>query len=192
MISDVPIGFCLSGGVDSSSVVYFAEKNTSAPLKTFCMGFDEDDDEFTDAQLVADELGTEHHDLIIRKSLLKDTPKMIWHADTPKSNLCPYYVAELARKHVKVVLTDLGADELFAGYNWKCEYARQLEASHNVSQLKLSLEGPSSEITDKQFTALLKNMYARGDKAQIYAMIQSADRLFPGRVRSNMLSLSQV
>jgi len=119
MISDVPIGFYLSGGVDSSSVVYFAEKNTKATLKTFCIGFDEDDDEFKDAQLVADELGTEHHNLVIRKSLLKDFPKMIWYADTPKRNLYPYYVAELARKHVKVVLTDLGADELFAGYNWK-------------------------------------------------------------------------
>jgi asparagine synthase (glutamine-hydrolysing) len=182
MISDVPIGFYLSGGVDSSSVVYFAKQVATEPLKTFCMGFNEDSDEFKDAQLVADILGTDHYNLIINTSLLKDFVRMIWYADIPKRNLYPYYVAELARKHVKVVLNGLGADELFGGYTWKYDYIRRIETpSEQKAPLKLEtmLKEPLADLTKEEFFDYLKELYRKGEKSTIYTLIQTADKLFP-------------
>ena len=119
MISDVPVGVYLSGGLDSATLVALASETSNQPLNTFCMGFGEKTDELTDARVVSEYFGTLHHETLIDRDLLSDFPRMIWHMDTPKRNLYPYYLAKLASKHVKVVLSGLGGDELFAGYDFR-------------------------------------------------------------------------
>ena len=127
LISDVPLGVYLSGGIDSSTIVAFASEMADEPLKTFTMGFGEPTDELKDAQFVADYFGTDHKELVVSTDLLKDYPQMIWHADMPKRNLYPYYIAKEVGKYVKVVLSGLGGDELFAGYEWKYRFAKDIE-----------------------------------------------------------------
>lgn len=119
MISDVPVGVYLSGGLDSTTIVSMATRISTQPLNTFCMGFGEDNDELADARRVACHFGTIHHEELVDHDLLKAFPRMIWQMDFPKRNLYPYYLAQLASKHVKVVLSGLGGDELFGGYDFR-------------------------------------------------------------------------
>jgi asparagine synthase (glutamine-hydrolysing) len=119
MISDVPVGIYLSGGLDSATMVAVASRLTKEPLNTFCMGFGEQTDELEDARAISEHFGTAHHEIVIKDHLLDEFPEMIWHMDFPKRNLYPYYLARLASKHVKVVLSGLGGDELFAGYDFR-------------------------------------------------------------------------
>lgn len=124
LVADVPVGCFLSGGLDSATIVAFASKVLSQPLKTFCMGFGEETDEFRDARLVAERFGTDHHEIIVDSSQgVKLYPKMIWHMEMPKYNLYPWFVCELVRKYVKVCLSGNGGDEIFGGY-----YARYSNA----------------------------------------------------------------
>jgi len=115
--SDVPVAAFLSGGLDTSTVVAFASKARSEALKTFCMGFGETTDEFADARLVAETIGTEHQEIQIDASEgMKLFPRMVWHSETPKVNLYTWFVNEAASKYAKVCLSGLGGDELFCGY----------------------------------------------------------------------------
>jgi len=115
--SDVPVSAFLSGGLDTSTIVAFASKARPDGLRTFCMGFGEQTDEFSDAKLVAEAFGTDHHELLIDASqAMQDFPKMVWHSEMPKVNLYSWFVNELAGKFGKVCLSGLGGDELFCGY----------------------------------------------------------------------------
>jgi asparagine synthase (glutamine-hydrolysing) len=117
LVADVPVGCFLSGGLDTSILVAYAAKASREPLKTFCMGFGEETDEFKDASLIAERFGTDHHELSVDSSqAMKLYPKMIWHMESPKYNLYPWFVCELVRKHVKVCLSGNGGDEVFGGY----------------------------------------------------------------------------
>ena len=107
------LGLIFQAGLIQALVTAFAAKISDAPVKTFCMGFGEADDEIEDARRVSDYYDTEHRDLLIKSKLSKDYPMMIWYADTPKRNLYPYYLTELTSKYVKVALGGLGGDELF-------------------------------------------------------------------------------
>ncbi len=127
MISDVPVGIYLSGGLDSSAIVALASQLAEEPIKTFCMGFGENEDELEDAKFVADHFGTDHRELVVDSDILKDYPTMIWHADTPKRNFYTYYVARFASEYVKVVLGGIGGDELFGGYEWKYQFVNDVE-----------------------------------------------------------------
>ncbi|WP_144903892.1 asparagine synthase (glutamine-hydrolyzing) [Halobellus captivus] len=128
LVSDVPVGFYLSGGLDTSSVVAMADELTDDPIHTFCMGFEDQIwDEREDARAIADHFGTQHHELQIDGEFIEDFPEMIWHADEPKRNLYPYYVAEEMRNHVTVALGGLGADELFGGYVYRFNRLQELE-----------------------------------------------------------------
>jgi asparagine synthase (glutamine-hydrolysing) len=119
LISDVPIGVYLSGGLDSAAMVAFASKLSDRPVNTFCMGFGEQSDELDDARVISEHFGTIHHETVVEGSLLTEFPEMIWHMDFPKRNLYPYYLARLASERVKVVLSGLGGDELFGGYDFR-------------------------------------------------------------------------
>ncbi len=119
LISDVPVGVYLSGGIDSSLVCAAASRHCEGRLNTFCMGFGEEDDEFADARRIAELYKTNHGEKTIKASIMKDFPKMIYHADMPKRNLYPYYIAKEAAKHLKVMLSGLGGDELFCGYDYR-------------------------------------------------------------------------
>ena len=121
LVSDVPFGAFLSGGLDSSVVCALMTRHLSQPLKTFSIGFDEAGfDELPDARRVAQHLGTEHHEMVVRPDAANH------HFDEPfgdSSAIPTFLVSQLAARHVKMVLSGDGGDELFAGYSRYRRYA---------------------------------------------------------------------
>ena len=121
LMSDVPLGAFLSGGIDSSSIVGLMSQLSSRPVKTFSIGFEEKEfDELKYARLVAKRFNTEHHELIMMPKDIGRMEDLIWNLDEPhadSSALASYLVSKLAAPNVKVVLTGVGGDELFGGYH---------------------------------------------------------------------------
>ncbi|MES3005547.1 MAG: asparagine synthase (glutamine-hydrolyzing) [Patescibacteria group bacterium] len=124
MISDVPVGAFLSGGIDSAIIVTLVQelrkKAGAGSVSTFTIGFDKVS-EHGEAKVVADKLGTDHHEITIEADeYFKELPKIAWHFDEPvadPSAVALYFLSREARKKVKVVLSGEGSDELFGGYN---------------------------------------------------------------------------
>ena len=124
MVSDVPIGAFLSGGVDSSAVLAFMTKHSSAPVKTYSIGFDGGAaerfyNELDNAREVSALFGTDHHEILVKPDVVRLLPKLLWHMDEPIADsafVTTYLVAEFARRDVKVILSGVGGDELFGGY----------------------------------------------------------------------------
>ncbi|HEX7181187.1 MAG TPA: asparagine synthase (glutamine-hydrolyzing) [Thermoanaerobaculia bacterium] len=124
MISDVPVGAFLSGGMDSSLVVAMMadilRERGAGPLSTFAIGVDAQDfNELPYAKQVAAHCGTEHHEEIACPDMVQLLPRMVYHLDEPSDPIaaCMWHSAALAARHVKVVLTGDGGDEIFAGYD---------------------------------------------------------------------------
>jgi asparagine synthase (glutamine-hydrolysing) len=122
LMSDVPLGLFLSGGIDSSGLAALMAPMVAEPIRTFAVGFsDPDANELAYARLVARSVGAEHREVVVSPSeFFAALPELIWHEDEPiafSSSVPLYFVSRLARPHVKVVLTGEGADELFLGYH---------------------------------------------------------------------------
>jgi asparagine synthase (glutamine-hydrolysing) len=122
MISDVPLGVFLSGGIDSSAVAAMMTRAQRGTIKTFSVGYEEAaDSELSYANTVARHLKTDHHEVKIgREDFFQALPRLIWHEDKPivwPSSIPLYFVARLAREHVVVVLTGEGSDETLGGYS---------------------------------------------------------------------------
>ena len=120
LVSDVPVGVLLSGGVDSAALTAMAAQESGYPVSTFSIGFEESSfDELDQARLVATRYGTDHHELTLRPDAVELLPKLVEAFDEPfgdSSALPTYLVSELAADTVKVVLSGEGGDELFGGY----------------------------------------------------------------------------
>jgi asparagine synthase (glutamine-hydrolysing) len=120
MYSDVPLGAFLSGGIDSSSVVAMMAEQSSKPVETFSIGFDQASyDELPYAEMVARRFGTNHHTFRCAPNTLEVLPILVHHFDEPfadSSAIPTYYVSKIAREHVTVALSGDGGDEVFAGY----------------------------------------------------------------------------
>jgi asparagine synthase (glutamine-hydrolysing) len=121
LISDVPVGAFLSGGIDSTSVVASMALQSPDPVKTFSIGFEEPGfNELSLAAALARKYRTEHHQMIVRPDSVDLVSRLVRHFDEPfgdSSAIPTYLVSEFAARHVKVALTGDGGDELFAGYD---------------------------------------------------------------------------
>jgi len=124
LVSDVPLGAFLSGGIDSSSVVALMARNMSQPVKTYSIGFAGDSggqyyNELPYARQVADLFHTDHHEIVVKPDVTELLPKLVWHLDEPVADaafITTFLVSEFARRDVTVILSGVGGDELFGGY----------------------------------------------------------------------------
>ena len=124
MVSDVPLGAFLSGGVDSSKIVEFMARASSDPIKTYAIGFEGSGadafyNELPYARRVAQLFGTEHREIVVKPDVVALLPRLLWHMDEPISDtafITTFLVSEFARHDVKVILSGVGGDELFGGY----------------------------------------------------------------------------
>jgi len=122
LISDVPLGAFLSGGIDSSAIVAAMARMTDQPVKTYSIGFEGEDSFYNElpyASIVARAFGTDHHEIVVKPDAAELLPKLIWHMDEPIADsafITTYLVSRLAAQSVKVILSGVGGDELFGGY----------------------------------------------------------------------------
>jgi asparagine synthase (glutamine-hydrolysing) len=144
MVSDVPVGAFLSGGIDSSSVVACMAHASGGPVKTFSIGFDEENfDELRYARLVAKRYGTDHFEMIVKPDVMSVLPRLAWQFDEPfadASAVPTYCVAKITREHVTVALSGDGGDENFAGYR---RYAEALNLHRRIDRTPAALVKPA-------------------------------------------------
>jgi asparagine synthase (glutamine-hydrolysing) len=128
LISDVPLGAFLSGGIDSSAIVALMAKITGRPVRTFSIGFDDDAyGELPYAREIATRFETEHHELLVQPKMVEILPHLVRHYGEPfgdSSAVPTYYVSQLASQSVKVALSGDGGDEVFGGYPWYVDAGR--------------------------------------------------------------------
>jgi asparagine synthase (glutamine-hydrolysing) len=168
LMSDVPLGVFLSGGLDSSALAAIVSKMAAPPLRTFAVGFaDREANELGYARQVADWIGSEHREVVVSPDqFFEALPKLIWHEDEPiafPSSVPLHFLSRLAADHVKVVLTGEGADELFLGYNryrvthWNARLGRPYWAvtpaavSQRIRDLVHQLPAPLSRVLKRTF-----------------------------------------
>jgi asparagine synthase (glutamine-hydrolysing) len=190
LISDVPLGILLSGGIDSSAILAFASRVSPQPLKTFTMGFGEATDETEEAASLAAEFGAEHQKLVAEHGIFREYPRMIWHADMPKRNLYPYYVMREASKHVKVLLGGLGGDELFGGYEWKYQFAQDIERERKIIPRDVAVAASRSAAELSRYISRYGSMFEiehvhelqrvaeAGSNRDLYLRVVSLDEVF--------------
>ncbi len=186
LMSDVPLGVYLSGGLDSSALVAFMRQAGADPIRSFTMGFNEPTDELDDARIVANHFGTEHHEIVLAPDPLREFPRVIWHAEEPKENILQgFLLSRFARQSVKVVLGGLGGDELFAGYDlhrfiypaqgmhrWvpRCVADHVL---HPLSRAAFAFENRLGNLALDEYRRGVQMLLALGDPARYYAILRN-------------------
>jgi asparagine synthase (glutamine-hydrolysing) len=142
MVADVPLGFFLSGGVDSSAIVALAAECATNRLETFSIGFDDPAlDERPHARFVAERFGTQHHEFVVAPQNLDMLDAIAWHADEPfadQAALPTWFLAQMTRRHVTVALSGDGGDEIFAGYD--------IYRSHGLSERVRAIPTPIRQL----------------------------------------------
>jgi asparagine synthase (glutamine-hydrolysing) len=129
MVSDVPLGAFLSGGIDSASVVAAMAEVSTRPVKTFSIGFEGELDELPLARTIAERFATDHHELTVEPDAIEVIPQVVRHHGEPFADataIPTFYLARMARQHVTVALNGDGGDEIFGGYT---RYVSQLAAA---------------------------------------------------------------
>ena len=179
MISDVPLGAFLSGGIDSSSVVAMMQKHSDKPVKTYTIGFNEEGfNEAEYAKQIAEHLGTEHYELYLDpKKALDIVPKMATMYDEPfadVSSLPTYLVSEFARQDVTVVLSGDGGDEMLGGY---ARHVTGPKAWNAVNNIPAPLRGPLSQMIKTISPTMWSKL--RGGKPQFGTHVHKFAEILP-------------
>ncbi|PIE31262.1 asparagine synthase (glutamine-hydrolyzing) [candidate division KSB3 bacterium] len=182
LISDVPIGAYLSGGLDSSSIVAYASEKMP-DIQTFSMGFDEPTDEVEDARMIATHFQTPFHETFIQINPLESLREAVWHVEEPKINMLQgYFLAKFTRQHVKVALSGLGGDELFAGYvNNQFLYPLQIlhrmippnPISRFLSHAVFMGGNRLGNLKFDEYRRGLQMLFSYGDKTKFYAILRN-------------------
>lgn len=160
LVSDVPLGAFLSGGLDSGSIVSLMSAVTKEPVSTYSIGFtgrDRIHNELDDARMVAQHFGTRHHEIVVRPDVVDLIPKLVHHLDQPladSSFVVTYLVAKLARESVKVILSGVGGDELFGGYRRYLGPRLQALCDHVPGGVRKTLARASSKLPVDRGTML--------------------------------------
>lgn len=159
LLSDVPVGAYLSGGVDSSAIVATMAR-LGGPVRSFALGFGTPEDETGQARALAERLGSQHSEILCRPEDFDLLPKMVWHLERPIGDaliLAYYLLAQETSRHVKVVLSGEGADELFAGYSfhkvlaWTERYRRLVPGAVNEQLVAPALRRLPVDLLDRFF-----------------------------------------
>jgi asparagine synthase (glutamine-hydrolysing) len=193
LVSDVPLGIYLSGGLDSSSLVAAATKCLNTSVQTFTLGFNEPTDEIGDARMVAEHFHTDHHEMTLNADPLHYLPEVIWHVEEPKVNILQgYLLSRFARSRVKVILNGLGGDELFAGYDIH-RYIGALQGLHRwipgfiargplewISRAAYSLQDTNDAFRWHEHRLGIQWISSLGRPARHYALLRNAWDYNPG------------
>ena len=187
LVSDVPLGAFLSGGIDSSSIVALMSRHTSQPVKTYSIGFAGDSagryyNELPYARQVAQLFRTDHREIVVAPDVTEMLPKLIWHLDEPIADaafITTFLVSEFARRDVTVILSGVGGDELFGGYRRYLgdHYRRFYESIPRVVRQGLLLPLARRLPSDRHSRLLDLSRLARG-------FILSSEMSFEARYRS--------
>jgi asparagine synthase (glutamine-hydrolysing) len=191
LVSDVPVGSYLSGGMDSASIAAVASRSIPR-LMTFTGGFDLTSveglelvfDERADAEAIASTFRTEHYEMVMHAGdMAWVLPELMWHLEDPRVGMCyqNHYIARLASKFVTVVLAGTGGDELFAGYPWRYELVagltdpREFEESHFAYWNRLVPEAEQSRFFTDSAWSLIGEHPARQSYLDVLAPVRDVD-----------------
>jgi asparagine synthase (glutamine-hydrolysing) len=176
LMSDVPLGAFLSGGIDSSAVVAFMSQIMDQPVKTFSIGFEEQDyDELRYARLVAEHFSTDHREFIVTAKTKESLPRLVRQFDEPfadQAAIPNYYLAKMAREHVTVCLSGDGGDEVFAGYH---RYRKALSYSRRLIYVApTAIRFPIFNLLGCLFPKRTRSALraSAGSSAELYGLIQ--------------------
>ncbi|MGH1364268.1 MAG: asparagine synthase (glutamine-hydrolyzing) [Calditrichia bacterium] len=187
LMSDVPLGVYLSGGMDSGSIVAMMRECGVEDISTFTMGFNEPTDELDDARETAKFYDTDHHELTMELNPMRLFPEVIWHAEEPKINLLQgFLMSRFVGKHVKVVLGGLGGDELFSGYDIH-RFMYLLNSSHKLvpagmeknvlsrfSSMAYSLQTQFGSFSTDEYRRGVQMGLAAGNVVKSYLILRNA------------------
>jgi len=195
LMSEVPLGVYLSGGIDSGIITGLMSKMVDDPIETFSVGFGAQGEigELSQAQVAAEHFGTNHHELVVEQgAFTKHLPDIIWHNDEPvadPSALAMFLLSKMAKKHVTVVLNGAGGDEIFGGYiSYKVGLANEryhkvvpgtvrrgvvrplvdAVSPHLPSKFYVGLQSATREVKEHGFL-FAKSVFSEGDKDELYA-----------------------